>query len=96
MPAAADGSDEAPVMIESRIVELAGGRLDARPGHREAECGAAELAGQLDILGIAVHEIGRATAEGLPTLPLPQIADVLPLRIVRLALVVGRRDAEQK
>ena len=66
-------------MVKHCTIELAGRRLDARPGHGETESSAAELAGQSDILGIATHEVGRATAEGLPTLPLLHIPDVFPV-----------------
>ena len=84
------------VVVQGGRVPLAGRRLDARPGHREAEQAAAQPLSQGDVLRVALPEVRRPPARRQPPHPLPDVAHVLIFGDVGLALVVGGGDAEQE
>ncbi len=84
-------------MVKGLLVVLSWLRLHARPGDREPEGIASEAFSQIDILRVAIPEIGGIPAGGIRVLhPLPDISDIHVPQVVSFALVVGGSYAEDK
>jgi hypothetical protein len=76
--------------------ELAATRFDPGPGNGETKNFAPEIAGQPNILGITIPEIGCSPTRSLTLVRFPLVPEIRVIRVIRFGLMIRSCYAKQE